>query len=607
VAVITRDATRGQRRSRLRVLSWSLLIIPLTIACVSLAIVFAADQLYADRALPGVTVAGVDVGSLRRDAMRERLESELARPWAESTITASYDGRAWATTNAALAVNPDLGAAMDAALAFGKTDSVVDRLAAWADALRGDAQVPLTLRASGNALDRWLDQISADVDRTAVSGSIGIGAKGLVVTNPVIGRQLDKTTTAATVLAAQSLGDRRLDLTVRDVYPDLDESGFRDALIKAQSATTPLTVTVEDRRVDEDAAGLASLLVIDRVAARPGDLAAIPAGAIAPTTRYRYVVSLDDARLVEWVKALGLKLDRPGVSAKYTVTKDGTLAIVPGTNGIRLEQPKMLDLMRTTLLSPAASATREVPAPSAPDTTSFTTAMAQDWATKLVKTSTFTTSFPLSAVRHANIATGASQFDGVVIMPGQTFSFWNLLGPVTVERGYAYAGAIIDNRSDENVIGGGLCQVSTTIFNAVSKLGYQIDERHAHGYLIERYPIGLDAAVFDPGVDFRWTNDTSSPVFLWSWVGDTSVTFDVWGMPTGRTVTFSDAAQTNFVDVPKDQPADPAFPAGYAIRGRTVYRTRTVTDSTGAVVHRDNWASYYAPVWGGPAEAMTIR
>ena len=186
---------------------------------------------------------------------------------------------------------------------------------------------------------------------------------------------------------------------------------------------------------------------------------------------------------------------------------------------------------------------------------------------------------------------------------------YHFLGPVTVERGYAYAGAIIDNRSDESVIGGGLCQVSTTIFNAVAQQGYEIVERHEHGYLIERYPTGLDAAVFQPGLDMRWRNDTASPVFLWSWVGDTSVTFEVWGVPTGRTVSFTDPVQYRFVDVPKDQPADPAFPKGYAIRGRDVVRTRTVTEN-GTVLHQDTWYSHYAPVWGGPAEAgqsLTIR
>ena len=423
------------------------------------------------------------------------------------------------------------------------------------------------------------------------------------MTEPVVGRQLDRVSTAASVLAAQSLQDRKIDLSVREVYPAVDASGFAEALAKARAATTPLTVRVEDRVVSEDAAGLASLLVIDRVLAKPGELSTPPAGAIVPATRYRYTVSLDEARVTDWVKALGVKLDRPAVAAKYSASKEGTLSVIAGVNGIRLDQDKMRSLMLAELLTSATTASRELAAPAIPDSTAFTTDQAKEWLPKLSKTSTFTTYFPPSRSRFANISTGASQFDGVVIMPGQSFSFWNLLGPVTVERGYAYAGAIIQNRSDENVIGGGLCQVSTTMFNALSKLGYQIDERHAHGYLIDRYPLGLDAAVFDPGVDFRWTNDTDVPVFLWSWVGDTFVTFDVWSMPTGRTVTFSDALQKNFVDVPPDQPADPAFPKGVSVKGRDVFRTRTVSDASGKAIHQDFFASHYAPVWGGPLPA----
>jgi vancomycin resistance protein YoaR len=603
VAVITRDAGGRRVGARLRALTWSLVIVPLTALCVALAIVFAGEWLYAERALPGVTVAGVDVGSLTRPAAHDRLQAELGRPWSEASVIATSEGRSWTTTNGALGVRPDLDAATAAALTYGKTGSLLDRLDSWADALRGEAVVPLSMRAEGDALERWLGQIGGDVDRAPLAGSIVAGANGLQVTNPIVGRQLDRTATAASVLAARSFGDREIDLAVRAVYPAVDESGFAEALAKAQAITTPLVVSVEDRHVTEDAAGLATLLRIERVVAKPGELDALPAGAIAPAVRYRYVVSLDEAKVAEWVKALGVRLDRPGVSAKYQVSKENTLSIVPGIAGIRLEQDKMKALMLAQLADPAAGV-RELAAPSAADTTSFTTEQAKEWLPKLSRNSTFTTSFPVSASRHANIATGSSQFDGIVIMPGQTFSFWQLLGPVTIERGYAFAGAIIENRSDENVIGGGLCQVSTTIFNAVSKLGYDIVERHAHGYLIERYPMGLDAAVFDPGVDFRWRNDTQSPVFLWSWVADTSVTFDVWGLPTGRTVTFSDSMQFNFVDVPADQPADPAFPKGYGLRGRDVVRTRTVTEGN-TVVHEDRFFSHYAPVWGGPAEAGT--
>src|SRR5436190_16265663 len=76
MAVIARDAKR-ERRARHRALSWSLVIVPLAIVCAALAVFVAADQLYADRALPGVSVAGVDVGSLTRAGALERLQGEL--------------------------------------------------------------------------------------------------------------------------------------------------------------------------------------------------------------------------------------------------------------------------------------------------------------------------------------------------------------------------------------------------------------------------------------------------------------------------------------------------------------------------------------------------
>ncbi len=600
MAVITRNANGGGLVARLRASSWKLAIVPLAVLCVSLGAAFAAQQAYVGRVLPGVTVAGIDVGSLTEEAMLGRLQSELARPWADSVIVATSEGRTWTTTNGALGVHPDLAAAAETALAYGKTGSLLDRADAWIDALRGDARVPFTLTAQGNPLDAWLSRVSSDVDRVSVSGSLATGSTGLVVTEPVVGRQLDRNVTAATILAAQTLADREIALTVRATYPAVDDSGFADALAKARAATTPLNVTVEDRTVREDAAGLASLLVIERVAAKPGELAALPAGGIAPTARYRYIVSLSESRVTEWVKALGAKLDRPAVNARYAVSKESTLSVIPGVAGIRLEQDKMKALMLDELLRPASNGARELVAPSGTDTTAFTTQQAQEWVSKLSRTSSFTTSFPVNASRYANISTGSAQFDGVVIKPGETFSFWSLLGPVTVDRGYAYAGAIIEGRSDEHVIGGGLCQVSTTMFNSIAKLGYEIVERHEHGYLIERYPMGLDAAVFEPGLDFRWNNDTASPVFLWSLVSDTSVTFEVWGMPTGRTVTFSDPVQRNFRAVPADQPADPAFPRGYAIQGRDVIRTRTVVEN-GAVLHQDTFYSHYVPVWGGPA------
>ena len=574
------------------------------VAAVALAVgaAFAAEAVYAHRALPGMSVGGVDIGSLDASAVRERLATELAAPWASSSVVLVDGSKTWRTTNADLGIAPDIDAAVAEALSYGKSGSVLDRLGAWVDAVRGQANVPFAMHAKGDALDQWVAAAARDTDRVPVSGEIHIGATGLEVTQPALGREVDRVGTVAALLSADSLGDREVTLRVRTSYPAVDASGFDEAYARAAAVVTPVTVHVEDRTFTENATYLSSLLAIDRVAAKPGELPALPQDAIAPAIRYRYQVSLVNERVASWAAALALVLDHPGKSAKFALSADRVPSIIPSESGVKIDQEKLRAMVLDELTRPATTATRDLAAPAAVDTSAFTTEQAKALLPNLVRTSTYTTYYPPSPSRHANISTGASQFDGVVILPGQTFSFWELLGPVTVERGYAYAGAIINNRSDENVIGGGLCQVSTTIFNAVAAQGYEIVERHAHGYYIDRYPIGYDAAVFEPGVDFKWRNDTANPVFIYSWSDWTSLTIEVWGIPTGREVLVSAATQKNFVHPAPDQPADPAFPKGVSVDGRDVFKTRTVYEN-GKVIHQDFFASHYAPVWGGPLVA----
>ena len=603
MAVFTRSA-EGRLQSGLRRLPWRIVLGPLLAFGLAIGLAVTLDTGFAGRALPGVTVGGVVVGSLEAAQIRERLERDMAAPWAAGAVTLSDGARAWRMTNADLQVAPDVDAAVAAALGYGRTGRVLDRLGAWIDALRGEAKVAFALRARGDSLERWVAAVAREADRAAVSGALRVSARGLEATRPALGSEVDRVATVAALLSAESLGDRDVALRVRAVYPALDASGFDEAYARAAAATTPLTVRVDDRTFLESPPALASLLVIDRLSARPGELPAVPSDAIAPAARYRYVVSLASERVVAWSAALGNVLDHEARSARYAVDAEGALSVLPSESGVRVDRAKLSALLGDELLRPTG-ATREIAAPAMVETPPFTTEKAQALLPLLSRTSTFTTEYPPSYARHANISTGSSQFDGLVILPGQTFSFWELIGPVTLERGYRYAGAIIDGRSNEYVIGGGLCQVSTTIFNAIAPEGYEIVERHAHGYYIDRYPVALDAAVFATDVDFKWRNDTANPVFLWSWNADTSLTIDVWSIPTGRTVVFSEPVQWNFVLPAATQPADPAFPPGASVAGRDAWVTRTVTEN-GKVLHRDGFASRYAPVWGGPVAVVAV-
>src|SRR6185503_15445869 len=119
MAVATREGERGERRSR--GLSLKFVVLPLTVVAAAVAIVFAAPLIYAERALPGVAIAGVNVGSLDSAAIEERLDRELTKPWSARAVVAVHDGQTWRTTNGDLAVSPDVDTAVAAALAFGKS------------------------------------------------------------------------------------------------------------------------------------------------------------------------------------------------------------------------------------------------------------------------------------------------------------------------------------------------------------------------------------------------------------------------------------------------------------------------------------------------------
>lgn len=596
MAVLTeRNASQGRVARRVSTRAGVALLIVLLVPAVTALV---AQVAFDGRALPGVRVAGTTVGTLEAPAVRDRLQSEIAGPWAVAAVRVTDGMRTWDATNGQLGIAPDLDAAVAAAISYGKTGSPLDRLQAWIAALGGSASVPFAMRAEGQAAERFVGQVAAAVDTAVVDGEISLGPLGAAIREPQLGREVDRGHLLAALLGAQALGDRELELRVRTRHPAVDAAGLAEAAALVRAVTAPLEVSAGDRGVSEDAVGLASFLTVERVPVRAGELPAIPAEVIAPPSRYRYTATLSEDRVRAWSDAVAAALDRPAKNASYTVRPDGSLAVIPSGMGVKIDRAAFT---AQALREIATAGRRTIVPPFVADAPLFTTEQAQRYTTGMVQLTTFETFFPPNFARWKNISTGAAQFNNVVIAPGETFSFWKTIGPVTIERGYAYSGAIIDGVSDPNIIGGGLCQVSTTLFMAVAKAGYQIIERGQHDYYIDRYPLGLDAAVFDPGLDLRWRNDTPYPVLIRSSSSNIAVEFEIFSIPNGRTTTFGAPVVTNVRDVRPDQKADPAFPPGAKVLGRDVTVTRTVTEN-GAVVHYDVFRSSYSPVWGGPAQ-----
>src|SRR4029078_3961061 len=152
-----------------------------------------------------------------------------------------------------------------------------------------------------------------------------------------------------------------------------------------------------------------------------------------------------------------------------------------------------------------------------------------------------TTGFATSiAERRQNIAIATSMFDGVVVQPGQEYSF-SSAGDFSEASGFVEGYAIVAGKLEKGV-GGGVCQVSTTMFRAASNAGMDITRRSGHTYVVYFYEniLGFDATVYTPDVDFRWRNDSPGPITIATTadLDASTVTFWLLGASYGHTLSY---------------------------------------------------------------------
>ena len=139
-----------------------------------------------------------------------------------------------------------------------------------------------------------------------------------------------------------------------------------------------------------------------------------------------------------------------------------------------------------------------------------------------------------------NIRLVSSWIDGTLLMPGETFSAAEILGDVTEEQGFKEAFVIIKGELVP-LLGGGSCQIATTLYNAASLADLKIAERRNHSFYFNIYPLGRDAAVYPGQIDFKFENDTPYPILIKSEATDRRLSFRIYGTPAGRRVNFSSA------------------------------------------------------------------
>jgi vancomycin resistance protein YoaR len=218
-------------------------------------------------------------------------------------------------------------------------------------------------------------------------------------------------------------------------------------------------------------------------------------------------------------------------------------------------------------------------------------------------TSTYFHSIP---GRVHNVVLAASRINGTLVKPGDTFSFNDTLGDVSAFTGYQQA-YIISGGKTILGDGGGVCQVSTTLFRAILNAGLPVVERAAHAYRVGYYeqdsPPGFDATVYGPSPDLKFTNNTSGYILIEATANpkNYSLVFELYGTGDGRVVTLSKPVISNITPaLPTVYQDDPTLPAGtlkqtdFSASGATVKFNYTVTRA-GQTIFQKTFVSNYQP------------
>lgn len=239
---------------------------------------------------------------------------------------------------------------------------------------------------------------------------------------------------------------------------------------------------------------------------------------------YKLKFTYDSKPVKDIVTGMQKEIDKSPVNAKITMISSGKFSVTPEKTGLKLKVDE-LEKSINDKVNGDISGDAEVKAPIEVVQASVTADSLSKVNTKI---SSFSTSFSgSSANRSANIGLATKSINGKLLMPGESFSFNDVVGQRTAAKGYKEAPVIVNNKLDSG-LGGGICQVSTTLYNAVMRANISSTERSHHSLPSHYVALGLDATVDYGNLDYKFKNTLSFPIFIEGIISGNSVTFNVY-------------------------------------------------------------------------------
>ncbi len=564
--------------------------------------VFGFEIVYAGRIYPGVRMSGVDLGGLSPAEAAEKINREITFSKTGRILLQDGDA-AWVVPPQELGLFLDPGSSAALAFDYGRSGGLMTRLfdqyEGWSDGI----DVAPALVFDQRLARQYLIQIAGQIDKPVVEANLGVQGTEVIVRSGEVGRTLDIDASLSAVSdQVQTLQDGLVPLVVNETPPVILDPSEQAEVVR-QILSQPLVLTLPEGMSAEGApfelspAMLAGMLAIERVSDGEGET---------------YKVAISSEMLIQYLGSLAPNLQTYAQNARF-IFNDDTHQLDLLHNAVIGRQ---LNVQNTLTAIQAGLEKGEhtiqlafdITNPQAMDTTTAADLGISEAVS--VQTSYF---YGSSAERVQNIQAAAKSFHGLLIAPGETFSMASQLTDISLDNGYAEALIIVGDQTILG-IGGGVCQVSTTLFRTAFFGGFPVVERHAHAYRVYYYEkvygnkvdqslAGLDATVYVPLVDFKFTNDTPYWLLMETYVNPStsSITWKFYSTSDGRTVEWDTTGPTNIVEPPepiyKENPelsegtikqVDWEAKGAYVSVSRTVYRD-------GQVYFSDQFNTTYQP------------
>ncbi len=506
---------------------------PYLIAVGSLLLVVGAAATYAfwyaDRYLPRTYVAGVEVSSLTRQEAEAKLLAKASQ-FGESKLKLSFGDKKWEVSPAELGTSFAVTTALDSLWEAEKGGDTPQQLKKLAVAPFSEHREELGFTTfSEEGRKQFASNVLKDIEVSHNETTLAISSRSVTVLAGKPGKRLNDTTFEASLYRAFVSGNPQVELEVSPFQPELSTEQAQAARLQAEKLLAD-TWYVRFSDVGNgviEPSRLASWLTSE--VARDG------AGK-ATSLKLALNAKLVEEAVVDWAK----NFDKGATNGRVGIVDGKVVVVAEGTNGSAVDQKETINNLTTTLLNPTIPEKRDIKGiitTAKPAVRSDT--LASLGLTQLVGTGT--TDFTGSpANRRTNITLGQKNLNGKLVMPGEVYSTVDELGPIEESTGFA-VGLVIKNNRTVPEAGGGICQVSTTLFRAVLNAGLPITERANHSYRVSYYERGvgpgLDATIYGPHPDFRWKNDFTSAVLVQSFIKGNSLTFEIYGTSDGRVST----------------------------------------------------------------------